>query len=60
MALGDTRIYIARDANSCSIAGVEDKGNIVSIEGNIFLYPPEKSHPILSLLFVKGFLCHLT
>ena len=31
--------YIARDVN---IARVEDEGNIVSIEGNIFLYPPEK------------------
>ena len=30
---------------------VEDEGNIVSIEGNIFLYPPKKSHPIL-LLFI--------
>ena len=30
---------------------VFDSGNIVSIEGNIFLYPPKKSHPIL-LLFI--------
>ena len=29
------------------IARVEDEGNIVSIEGNIFLYPPK-----LSLLFI--------
>ena len=36
--------YIARDAR------VKDEGNIVSIEGNIFLYPPKKSHPILLLL----------
>ena len=28
---------------------------IVSIEGNIFLYPPKKSHPILLLLFI--YLC---
>ena len=37
--------YIARDANN--IARVDDLGNIVSISGNIFLYPPKKSHPIL-------------
>ena len=43
--------YIARDVNNINIARVEDKGNIVSIEGNIFLYPPKKSHPIL-LLFI--------
>ena len=49
--------YIARDVND--IARVEDAGNIVSIEGNIFLYPPKKSHPIL-LLFIQGFVCHLT
>ena len=30
--------YIARDANN--ITRVEDEGNIVSIEGNIILYPP--------------------
>ena len=41
--------YIARDANN--IARVEDLGNIVSISGNIFLYPLKKSHPIL-LLFI--------
>ena len=41
---------IARDVNN--IARVEDEGNIVSIEGNIFLYPPKKSHPILLLLFI--------
>ena len=37
--------YISRDANN--IARVEDEGNIVSIEGNISLYPTKKSHPIL-------------
>ena len=42
--------YIARDANN--IARVFDSGNIVSIEGNIFLYPPKKSHPILLLLYI--------
>ena len=34
-----------------AIARVEDEGNTASIEGNIFLYPPKKSHPIL-LLFI--------
>ena len=36
--------YIALDANN--IALVFDSGNIVSISGNIFLYPPQ-GHPIL-------------
>ena len=45
MALRGIQEYIARDVNN--IARVEDKGNIVSIKGNIFLYPPKKSHPIL-------------
>ena len=49
MALRGIQEYIARDVNN--IARVEDEGNIVSIEGNIFLYPPKKSHPIL-LLFI--------
>ena len=40
MALRGIQEYIARDVN-----------NIVSIEGNIFLYPPKKRHPIL-LLFI--------
>ena len=40
MALRGIQEYIARDINN--IARVEDEGNIVSIEGNIFLYPPEK------------------
>ena len=48
MALRGIQEYIARDVNN--IARVEDEGNIVSIEGNIFLYPPKKSHPILLLL----------
>ena len=42
--------YTARDVNN--IARVEDEGNIVSIEGNVFLFPPKKSHPILLLLFI--------
>ena len=58
MALRGIQEYIARDVNN--IARVEDEGNIVSIEGNIFLYPPKKSHPILLLLFIQGFVCHLT
>ena len=57
MALRGIQEYIARDVNN--IARVEDEGNIVSIEGNIFLYPPKKSHPILLLLFIQGFVCHL-
>ena len=36
--------YIALNANN--IALVFDSGNIVSISGNIFLYPPP-GHPIL-------------
>ena len=58
MALRGIQEYIARDVNN--IARVEDEGNIVSIEGNIFLYPPKESHPILLLLFIQGFVCHLT
>ena len=45
MALRRIQEYIARDANN--IARVEDEDNVVSIEGNIFWYPPKKSHPIL-------------
>ena len=56
MALRGIQEYIARDVNN--IARVEDEGNIVSIEGNIFLHPPKKSQPIL-LLFIQGFVCHL-
>ena len=40
MALRGIQEYIARDVNN--IAPVEDEGNIVSIEGKIFLYSPEK------------------
>ena len=58
MALRGIQEYIARDVYN--IARVEDEGNIVSIEGNTFLYPPVKSHPILLLLFIQGFVCHLT
>ena len=50
MALRGIQEYIARDNDN--IARVEDEGYIVSIKGNIFLYPPKKSHPILLLLFI--------
>ena len=50
MALRGIREHIGRDANN--IAKAEDEGNIVSIKGNTFLYPPKKSHPILLLLFI--------
>ena len=40
MALRGIQEYIALDVNT--IARVEDVSNIVNIEGNIFLYPPEK------------------
>ena len=41
MALRGIQEYIARDVNN--IARVEDEGNIVSIEGNTFLYPPKRA-----------------
>ena len=41
MALRGIQEYIARDVNN--IAQVEDEGNIVSIEGNIFLYPLKRA-----------------
>ena len=51
MALMGINGYIARDANN--IARFEYEGNIVSISGNILLYPPKNSDPILlSLLFI--------
>ena len=40
MALRGIQEYISRDVNN--IARFEDEGNIVSIDGNIFLYPPKK------------------
>ena len=58
MALSGIQEYIARDVNN--IARVEDEGDTVSIEGNVFLYSPKKSHPISLLLFIQGFVCHLT
>ena len=53
MALRWKQEHIAQDANN--IAPVEDEGNIVSIEGNIFLYPPKKSHPILIIILYIWF-----
>ena len=50
MALRGIQENIARDDKN--IARVEDKGNIVSIEGKVFLHPPKKSHLILLLLFI--------
>ena len=41
MALRGIQEYIARDVNN--IAWIEDEGNIVSIEGNIFLYPRKRA-----------------
>ena len=48
MALRGIQEYITKDVNN--ISRVEDEGNIVSIEGNIFLYSPKKSHQISLLL----------
>ena len=44
MALRGIQKYIAQDAND--IARVEDGNNIVSIEGNAFLYPPSRRQTI--------------
>ena len=41
MALRGIQEYIARFVNN--IARVKDEGNIVSIEGDIFLYPQKKA-----------------
>ena len=41
MALRGIQKYIARDVNN--IARVEDEGNIVSIEGNIFCIPRKRA-----------------
>ena len=41
MALRGIQEYIARDVNN--IARVEAEVNIVSIEGNIFLYPRKRA-----------------
>ena len=48
MALRGIQEYIARDVNN--IARVEDEGNIVSIEGNIFLYPPKEPSNIIIII----------
>ena len=57
MALRGIQEYIARDVLN-NIARVEDEGNIVSIEGNIFLYLPKKSQIIIIIhieLFVSSY-----
>ena len=54
MALRGIQQYIARDG--INIARVEDEGNIVSNEGNIFLYPPKKSYPILYNYYIIIFI----
>ena len=53
MALRGIQEYIARVVNN--IARVEDEGNIVSIEGNIFLYPPEKKPS--NIIIIHTWLC---
>ena len=58
MALRGIQEYIARDVNN--IARVEDEGNIVSIEGNIFLYPRKRAIQYILFLFIQGFVCYLT
>ena len=52
MALRGIQEYIARDVNY--IARVEDEGNIVSIEGNIFLYPPKKEPSNIIIIIHTG------
>ena len=52
MALRGIQEYIARDVNN--IVRVEDEGNIVSIEGNIFLYPPTKEPSNIIIIIYIG------
>ena len=52
MALRGIQEYIARDVNN--IARVEDEGNIVSIEGNIFLYSLEKEPSNIIIIIHTG------
>ena len=52
MALRGIQEYIARDVNN--IARIEDEGNIVGIEGNIFLYPPGKEPSNISIIIHTG------
>ena len=54
MALRGIQEYIARDVNN--IAQFKDEGNIVSIEGNILLYPPEKE-PTNIIIIIHIRLC---
>ena len=55
MTLRGIQEYIGRDANN--IARVEDEGNIVSIEGNIFLYPPPPKWPSNIIIIIHIGLC---
>ena len=57
MVLKGIQEYIARDVNN--IARVEYEGDIVSIEGNIFLYPPikEPSNIIIIIIIIHIGLC---
>ena len=55
MALRGIQEYIARDVNN--IARVEDEGNIVSIEGNIFLYTPKKEPSNIIIIIIHIGLC---
>ena len=48
MALRGIQEYIARVVNN--IARVENEGYIVSIEGNIFLYPLKESSNIIIII----------
>ena len=50
MALRGIQEYIARDVNN--IARVEDEGNIVSSEGNIFLCPPKKEQSNIIIIHI--------
>ena len=54
MALRGIQEYIAREVNKT--ARVEDEGNINSIEGNIFLYPPKKE-PSKIIIIIHIGLC---
>ena len=55
MALRGIQEYIARDINN--IARVEDERNIVSIEGNIFLYSPKKEPSNIIIIIIHIGLC---
>ena len=52
MALRGIQEYIARPRDVNNIAQVQDQGYIVSIEGNIFLYPLKKPSTIIILIHI--------